>query len=207
MVERKFDAVLEFTAAGNNQEGVFKLEVMFDTKENLSSDESTRINELTLAIRGKISMWKRTNGRVVTKPGKADLTLGKENMGFHDLRKETYMSISDLRELARKPEVLISVEETGGITVYKIAPIPIRRLLSKLGVKIQEMARDMTSWVVEDEDGRNLDFLSTSADLLQSYRHVLIGNIPTDQLVSNRKEILAKIEQIVKISDPGAEIT
>ncbi len=165
LVERKFDSVLEFTAAGNNQEGVFKLEVIFDTKEKLSSDESTRTNELTLAIRGRISMWKRNNGRVVTKAGKADLTLGKENLGFHDLRKDTYMSISDMGLLARKPEILISVEEAGGNTVYKIAPIPIRRLLSKLGVKIQEMARDMTSWVVEEEDGRNLDFLTTSADL------------------------------------------
>jgi hypothetical protein len=206
-VERLFDSTLEFTVAGNNQDGVFRLEVIFDTSNTLSGDETIRVDEMAIALRGRISMWKRSNGRVVTKAGKADLTLGKEVMGFHELRPDTYMSISDMGSLARKPEINISVEEAGGTTVYKIAPVPIRRLLSKLGVRIQQMARDMTSWVVEEEDGRNLDFLTTSADLLQSSRHMLIGNIPTDLFISDREEILSRIEHIIQLSDPYTEIT
>ena len=123
-MDRLFDSTLEFTVAGNNQEGVFRLEVIFDTSIKLSGDETIRVDEMAIALRGRISMWKRSSGRVVAKGGKADLTLGREKLGFHELKQDTYLSILDLTNIARKPEILISVEESFGITIYKIAPIP-----------------------------------------------------------------------------------
>ncbi len=62
--ERRFDTTLEFTSAGSKGEGEFKLEVKFNSTGSLSQDETTRESELALALRARISMWKRSGGYI-----------------------------------------------------------------------------------------------------------------------------------------------
>ena len=60
--QRLFDTKIELTASGTNQEGVFKLEVTFDTERQLSNVEDTRKEEMAMAAKIRIRMWKRSKG-------------------------------------------------------------------------------------------------------------------------------------------------
>ena len=62
---------------------------------------------------------------------------------------------------------------------YLSSLLPIKKILSKVGSKIKEMSREMTSWTVDQATQYNLDFMNTSVDWEYDSMVALIGNVPT----------------------------
>jgi hypothetical protein len=134
--DRLFDTKIELTASGTNQEGVFKLEVTFDTEKQLSEVEDTRKEEIAMAAKIRIRMWKRSKGQILLSAKPVDLVLQEEVEGFHALESGKHLSSGDLVRLAKKDYITIGVKEKMGNIIYKVSPGPIKRLVSKLSEKI-----------------------------------------------------------------------
>ena len=69
----------------------------------------------------------------------------------------------------------ISVEGKMGKVNYLASILPIEKFLNKVGVKIKEMSREMTSWTVDQATQYNLDFMNTSVDWEYESSTALIG--------------------------------
>jgi hypothetical protein len=206
--DRLFDTKIEFTASGTNQEGVFKLEVTFDTEKQLSEVVETRKEEIAMAAKIRIRMWKRSKGQILLSAKSVDLVLQEEVEGFHALESGKHLSSGDLVRLAKKDYITIGVKEKMGNIIYKVSPGPIKRLVSKLSEKIHLMSNQMTSWKMDPFKHFNMDFLSCSADLMYESRHILVGNIPLDLIKGPMpRAVIEKINAAIKQASATAEIS
>ena len=206
--ERVYDGRLELVTSASEEDGVFKLDVRFDTSVPLSKDPVLRMEDLVRASRIRVSMWKRRNGRILTRPPRIDLALEHGDMGFHELTEGRELSVRDLATMARKQEVIIAVKEKFGLIAYSLSSNPLKKLLSKLSYNLQQMCLELDSWVARSFESKNIDFLGCSLDLLTESKHVLVGNIPLDTIRGPLgPDTMRKIQVAIQSASPGAKIS
>ena len=140
------------TTATEN-DGVYKLELSFNTEKELPPEERGRVRALAEAARISLAVYKKCKGCITNKAKQIDVEFGSEKLGFHRMADrdgaEQFLSIGDLNTLSKQKSMTISVEGKMGKVNYLTSNLPIKKLLNKVGVKVKEMSREMTSWTVD----------------------------------------------------------
>ena len=208
---RIYDAKTVMTTATEN-DGVYKLELSFNTEKELPAEERGRVRALAEAARISLAVYKRCKGCITYKAKQIDVEFGPEKSGFHCMADrggvEQFLSISDLNGLSKQKSMTISVEGKMGKVNYLASNLPIKKLLNKVGVKIKEMSREMKSWTINQSTQYNLDFMNTSIDWEYESSTALIGNVPLDVVLKTMTaEVMAKINRAVQLSFPSARLT
>ena len=144
----KYDTKTVMTTA-TESDGVYKLELSFDTEKELPLDERGRVKALATSAKISLSIYKKCKGCITYRAKQIDVEFGPENMGFHKLADRNgipqYLSFSDLKRLSKQKSMMISVEGKMGKVNYMSSVLPIGKLLSIVVAKIKEMSKDMTS--------------------------------------------------------------
>ena len=208
---RKYDVKTTMTTA-TESDGVYKLELSFNTENELPTDERGRLMALAGAARISLAVYKKCKGSITYRAKQIDVEFGSENMGFHQLADRNgmaqYLSFGDLNSLTKLKNMTISVEGEMGKVNYLSSVAPIRKIFSKVGTKIKEMCREMTSWTVDLATQYNLDFMNTSVDWEYDTSVALIGNVPLDVVLRPMTaDVMAKINRAIKLSFPAARLS
>ena len=208
---RKYDVKTVMTTATEN-DGVYKLELSFNTERELPPGEKGRVRALAEAAKISLAVYKKCKGCITYKAKQIDVEFGSEKSGFHRMADregiEQFLSIGDLNALSKQKNMTISVEGKMGKVNYLTSNLPIKKLLNKVGVKIKEMSREMMSWTVDQANQYNLDFMNTSVDWEYESSTVLVGNIPLDVVLKTMTaDVMAKINRSIQLSFPSARLT
>ncbi len=71
-----------------------------------------------------------------------------------------------------------------------------------------ELSEELESWEMGEVEPSNLDYINCSADLLFTSKKILVGNIPTDMVITAAgTEVMKRIEIAVASVSPSALIT
>ena len=208
---RKYDTKTTMTTATEN-DGVYRLELSFNTEKELPSGEKGRTRALAEAARISLSVYKKCKGCITYRAKQIDVEFGAEKLGFHQMADREgmaqFLSVSDLNNLSKQKDMTISVEGKMGRVNYLASNLPIKKLLNKVGSKIREMSKEMTSWTVDRAAQYNLDFMKTSVDWEFESQTVLIGNVPLDVVLRPMTaDVMAKINRAIHLSFPAARLT
>ena len=167
-----------------------------------------------LAVAAKISLavYKKCKGSITYRAKQIDIEFGSENMGFHQIAERNgvaqFLLFGDLNSLSKQKTMMISVVGKMGKVNYLSSVLPIKKLLIKVGSKIKEMSREMTSWTVDQATQYNLDFMNTSVDWEYDSTVALIGNVPLDVVLRPMNaEVMAKINRAIQLAFPTARLT
>ena len=118
-----------------------------------------------------------------------------------------FLSFRDLNNLAKQPDMTISVEGKMGKINYRASNSPIKKLLLKVGIKIKEMSSEMSTWTVDGATQYNLDFMNTSIDWEYDSLTVLVGNIPLDVVLKPlTADVMSKINKAIQLTFPMARM-
>ena len=79
---RKYDVKTVMTTATEN-DGVYKLELSFNTEKELPLEERGRVRALAEAARISLSVYKKCKGCITYKAKQIDVEFGSEKSGFH----------------------------------------------------------------------------------------------------------------------------
>ena len=207
----KYDTKTVMTTA-TESDGVYKLVLSFDTDNELPLDERGRVKALATSAKISLSIYKKCKGCITYRAKQIDVEFGSENMGFHKLADRNavaqYLSFSDLKNLSKQKNMMISVEGKMGKVNYMSSVQPIGKLLLKVVAKIKEMSKEMTSWTIDQATQYNLDFLNTSVDWEYESMAALIGNAPLDVVLKPMTaDVMAKINRAIQMSFPNARLT
>ena len=86
----KYDTKTVMTTATEN-DGVYKLELSFDTEKELPLDEKGRVKALATSAKINLAIYKKCKGCITYRAKQIDVSLDRKTWGFTSWRTETVL--------------------------------------------------------------------------------------------------------------------